>query len=92
MALTAQAPCSYDIEIQHDTALDGYIDAPYALRAKRQHRDDMGGVGSFNDRCCTLFVGDLMFQREAPNAVEMVLHEIEAWILLKIHLDPVKSN
>ena len=47
--------------------------------APRQHRDDMGGVGSFNDRCCTLFVGDLMFQREAPNAVEMVLHEIEAW-------------
>ena len=42
-----------------------------------QHRDDMGGVGSFNDSCCTLFVGDLIFDRTASDAVESVQREME---------------
>lgn len=42
------------------------------------HRDDMGGVGSFNTECTTLFVGDLMFDRGAPDAVESVQKELES--------------
>ena len=42
------------------------------------HRDDMGGVGSFNTDCTTLFVGDLMFDRGAPDAVESVQRELES--------------
>jgi len=42
-----------------------------------QHRDDMGGVGSFNSDCTTLFVGDLIFDRAAPDAVESVQRLLE---------------
>lgn len=33
------------------------------------HRDDMNGVGSFNNSCLTLFIGDISFERSAANPV-----------------------
>mmetsp|Transcript_21061 Transcript_21061/g.31490 ORF Transcript_21061/g.31490 Transcript_21061/m.31490 type:complete len:291 (-) Transcript_21061:184-1056(-) len=48
------------------------------------HRDDLGGVGSFNSECRTLFVGELRFDRKDPsNAVrkveEELMHEFGKW-------------
>jgi len=36
------------------------------------HRDDLGGVGSFNSESRSLFVADLRFDRAAPDAVQRV--------------------
>lgn len=41
------------------------------------HRDDMGGVGSFNSDGRSLFIGDLRFDRAAKDAVKQV--ETELW-------------
>jgi len=43
------------------------------------HRDDMGGVGSFNSDCQTLFVGDIRFDRSTGSSADALIkaeHEI----------------
>lgn len=69
------------------TVLDSFsCDAAHDIFGRERfasHRDDMGGVGSFNSNGLTLFVGDLRFDRAAPDAVQtverLILDRFGAW-------------
>lgn len=70
--------CTYHHHVptkQDSDALDVVHDI-FGREKHASHRDDMGGVGSFNSDCLTLFVGDLCFDRSTANPVQTLDEEI----------------
>lgn len=65
-------------EMQDEYMLDPSVDI-FGRERHARHRDDMSGVGSFNEDCKTLFVGDVHVDTTEPNPVESLkatlLHE-----------------
>mmetsp|Transcript_29806 Transcript_29806/g.95021 ORF Transcript_29806/g.95021 Transcript_29806/m.95021 type:complete len:410 (+) Transcript_29806:71-1300(+) len=60
------------------------------------HREDMGGVGSFNSDCRTLFVGDLRFDRASRDTVQqlerLLWEDFGAWgDIQQVHVVPSKA-
>lgn len=75
------ALCRYKHRVptrKDDEESDQMVDI-FGRERHAQHKDDMGGVGSFLKECKCLYISDIVLEKDEPNAVQKL--EAQIWRL-----------